>query len=104
MRIDYIKKIECFLNNSSDKENLEFEKMVINNDFVHIIKELMIRQNITKKELAKTLKITNKKLENLFSSDELFDITLIAKLQRIFNTKLIITTNEKTKKNERTNK
>lgn len=104
MKTDYIKKIENILNNTSDKENLEFEKMVINGDFVHIIKELMIKQNITKKELAKTLKITNKKLENLFSSDELFDITLIAKLQRIFNTKLIITTNEKTKKNERTNK
>lgn len=99
MKTDYIKKIENILNNTSDKENLEFEKMVINGDFVHIIKELMIKQNITKKELAKTLKITNKKLENLFSSDELFDITLIAKLQRIFNTKLIITTNEKTKKN-----
>lgn len=103
MRIDYIKNIEYFLNNSTDKENLEFEKMVINGYFVHVIKELMIKQNITKKELAKKLKITNKKLENLFSSDELFDITLIAKLQRIFNTKLIITTNEKTKENRNTN-
>ena len=76
--------------------------MVINGYFVHVIKELMIKQNITKKELAKKFKIT-KKLENLFSSDELFDITLIAKLQRIFNTKLIITTNEKTKENRNTN-
>lgn len=103
MKTDYIKKIENILNNTSDKENLEFEKMVINGDFVHVIRNLMTKQNITKKELAKKLKITNKKLENLFSSDELFDITLIAKLQRIFNTKLIITTNEKTKENRNTN-
>lgn len=90
-----IKKIidtEKIFTFKNDKENFEFEKMCINADFMSVINKLMRDKNISKKQLARKLKISLKKLELLFSCDEFIDIDLIVKLQRIFNKKLIITT------------
>lgn len=76
---------------STDKEDLEFEKMVINSDFAAIVRDLMELNGMTsQKELAKKIGISAAHLSKVLSSDKYFNIELLAKIQRIFNTKIVL--------------
>ena len=75
---------------TSDNENLIFEEMVINSDMMHIINELMIQHNIkSKAELAEKLDVSKAYISKLYSGDKMFNVSLLAKLQRLFKTKFI---------------
>lgn len=76
--------------NTTDEQDLKFEEMVINSDMMHIIQELMILNGIKNKaELADKLGVSKPYITKLFSGDKSFNVTLLAKLQRIFKTKIV---------------
>lgn len=70
----------------NDSEKLEFEERVLNSDVMAFISELMRKNNIkTKSELAKKLGVSKVYITKLFSGDKKFNVTLLAKLQRLFD-------------------
>lgn len=78
-----------------ESNDLTFEEMVINSDFVHIIKQLMKEHNIkTKKELANRIGFTQAYITKVFSSDKYINLNFLARLQRVFDVSFQLTTNE----------
>lgn len=74
-----------------DSEDLKFEEMVINSDVMAVVKNLMKLNKITTNaDLASKLNVTPAYISKLFSGDKKFNVTLLAKMQRIFNTRFEI--------------
>ncbi len=67
------------------KERIEFDADRIQLDFVHIILQYMERRNVTKKELAKKLKVSQKFLSDIFSSDERMDFVLLGRIYKVLD-------------------
>ena len=82
----------------NDQENLEFEEMVINSEFVKIVRDLMKKENMTQEELAIKLDVTPAFISMLFSSDRQFNVNLLAKIQRVFGSKIKIVTSDMVRK------
>lgn len=88
---------------STDKENFEFEEMVINADAMKVLRQLMKDNNdMTREQLAAKLNVTTAYISKLFSGKKYFNVTLLAKIQRIFKVRINVVTAEMIKqyKNE----
>ena len=92
---DALQKILDF---SSPKEKRVFSEMVISYDFMYLIRLLMDKHKLTKKELAKKLKISQKHFRDLTTGDKYITIELIAKLQEVFNIGFKIVSSDMIKK------
>ncbi|MCP4111357.1 MAG: helix-turn-helix transcriptional regulator [Desulfobacteraceae bacterium] len=77
-----LRKILCF---NDDDEKLEFEAEMLHMDIMHQVKMLMAEYGMNKNLLAEKLNISNDYLSDLFSGDELVNLKLLAKFQRIFD-------------------
>lgn len=81
--------LENALKFKNDREKLDFEMSLIQSEFMDIIHELMQEQEekISKKALASGLDSTASYVTQLFNYNKKINLTVIAKLQRVFNTK-----------------
>ena len=68
----------------SEKEIISHSIINISLNFMHIIEQLMKQKNISKKELSKFLKISQKALDELFSGDKIIDFKTLAIIERLF--------------------
>ena len=90
---DLEKKIESLFTFDDDSENLKFEEMVINSNFVQVVKDLMKANSIkSRAELAEKMGVSPAYISKVFSSDKMFNVTFIAKLQRVFDTTFTFST------------
>lgn len=87
------------LTDSSDQERFGFEKMVLNSDFVELVKEEMEkRSSMTQGELGELLEVSKPYISKLFSGQKFFNVEMLAKIQRIFNKRIRIVTADFIKK------
>ena len=63
----------------------EGEQLRLHYNFMILILEEMNKQNMSKKQLAIRLDVTKKYVKQLFNGERLLDLSLIVKLQNIFN-------------------
>jgi predicted XRE-type DNA-binding protein len=83
--------IDFFDFNDAD---IEFEEMVINSDTMSVIRKLMVQNNISRDELASRLKVSQPYISKLFTSDKYFNVSMLAKLQRIFKIRFKVVTTD----------
>ncbi len=102
-----IKKTSKFMNDlekligfESDDEKLEYEKSIIQTEFMDIIDDLMYDCDKSKKELAGDLKTSSSYVTQLFNDNKKINLTLLAKFQRVFKTnfKIVVAKEAKLKK------
>jgi len=67
------------------KERVEFDADKIQLDFVHIILQYMELRKVSKKELAKRLKVSQSFLSDVFSSDKRMDFVLLGRIYKVLN-------------------
>jgi len=85
-----VEEFDAIFDNSTDEEDLEFEAMAINSDFVHLVTELMAANGIkSRAELARLLQVSPAYISKLFAGDKTFNAKLLAKLQRVFHVRFI---------------
>lgn len=90
-QIDIEKEFDLIFSSNDDAEDLLFEEMAINSSMMQVISELMKLNNIkSKAELAKRLDVSPAYITKLFSGDKTFNVPLLAKMQRVFNTRFIM--------------
>lgn len=84
-----LKAIEDELNDvfsfSSDDEKIQFEAEMIHLNTMKSIERLMKAKNMQKKDLAKSLSISQSYITQLFTGDKLINFKMLAKIQRVFN-------------------
>lgn len=87
------KELDRISDFENDSEKFQFEKMVLNSEFVHLIHDLMDKSKThnSKEELAKELGITKKHLSNIFANNKFLDLDTLVKIQRIYNIRFQIT-------------
>lgn len=84
-------EFDLIFSSNNDAEDLLFEEMAINSSMMQVISELMKLNNIkSKAELAKRLDVSPAYITKLFSGDKTFNVPLLAKMQRVFNTRFIM--------------
>jgi plasmid maintenance system antidote protein VapI len=75
----------------SDEDKITFEAQMIHLNLIAEITELMQLHGIaSKKELASLLGTTSSYITQLFSGEKLINLKLLARLQRVFDTKFVI--------------
>lgn len=83
---DFMKEIFSFEN---EEEKIQFEAETIHLDMMHEIRKLMKESDMNKAELSKRLNTSKGYITQLFTGDRLINMKTLAKIQRIFNVKLV---------------
>lgn len=78
-------QLKDILRFQDDDEKFEFEMQMIHLNLMNQVRELMEKQGMNKKMLAECLHTSKGYVSQLFSGDKMFNLPLIAKLQRIFH-------------------
>ncbi|MBA3604224.1 MAG: helix-turn-helix transcriptional regulator [Parachlamydiaceae bacterium] len=80
-------KLDNLFNPIDEKEKLDFESMIINEHITDVIKALMKQNGIgSRSELALRLGVRPPHVTNLFRGTKRYNLTTLARLQRVFNT------------------
>lgn len=81
---------------SLNQEDFDFEERVINSDIVQLIRKLMKSggRNWNQEDLADELDVSAAYISKLFSGDKKVNVNLIARLERVFDTRIRIVTND----------
>ena len=87
-------------------ESIEHRSKMIMFNFLDIIEKEMVKNQMSKKELAEKLNTSASFVTQLFTGTKTINLLTIAKLEQIFNIKFNIskTQTEKTKRKSRINK
>ncbi len=74
----------------TQEEKIQFEAEKIHLDFIFLLKDLMERYGINRKQLAEKLGVAPSYLTQLFRGDRLLNLKMIAKIQEVFDVKFKI--------------
>ena len=80
-------ELDSLLDFDNEKQKIQFEELLINNEAIQVIQELM-RNNLTvntKAQLARKIGVTEAYISKLFSGKKYINVSLLAKIQRLFN-------------------
>lgn len=93
IQIDELESIlQSALEFGSDVEKLKFETEMLHLDTMKVIEVLMKQKRMNKKELAHKLGVSQSFITQLFTAEKLINYKILAKLQRIFETKFSLDT------------
>ncbi|OWY22019.1 XRE family transcriptional regulator [Sphingobacteriales bacterium UPWRP_1] len=78
---EYMQNLFTF---NSAEEKQQFEAEMLHLRCMGVIGQLMQERNMTKKQLADALQTSKSYITQLFTADRLLNITLLARLERVF--------------------
>ena len=84
-----LKNLEKAIAFKNDKERLEFLVYTIQSDFMALVQELMNRKKYKPSDLAREMNVKRPFISQLFSGDKRINFTHLAKIQEIFQDKIV---------------
>ncbi len=87
---EFQKRFIDALSPKTQEDRIQFEAEKIHLDLIFLLKEMMEKRGLNRKQLAELLGVSPSYLTQLFTGDKLINLKTIARLQEIFGVKFKI--------------